>query len=282
MLTGAASAFTRRPIVEIAQRDRIDAIRSGGQIRPAAFDGLIEPRGLVADIAQIEIGARIDDDRHDGRPRRLARGPDPVCGVHQAADRHRAAQGPVLEIDPHGAGLDDFRHRAHDFIRRLAVTRLDVGGDRHPSGAHDAGCCGNNLVPRRLFAVGIAERPGNTAAGRRDRIETGGHKDPRAQRIPGVRQQQQPRPAVLVAKQLRLLRLFWPVHLAAPSKWRATRGRSLVSRTIEVKPTIVARLMDRNAAELCLKTLMANSRKFPEDSLLRRCRPDYTELLAEI
>jgi len=63
-----------------------------------------------------------------------------------------------------------------------------------------------------------------------------------------------------------LLRLFWPVHLSAPSKRPSTRRHSLCSRTTEVKPSMAGRLTDTNATEICLKTLLAtpaSSRKIP-------------------
>src|SRR5271155_1199100 len=266
----------------ITQPDRIDAIRPGGQIRSPALDGLVEARSFVADVPQIEIGPAIDDDRHGSRPCRLPRSADPVGSIRHAADRDRAVRRPVLEIDADSAGHDDFRHRAPHRIGGLTVTRLDIGGYRPPRRPPEAGRRSDDLGPWRLFAVGITERPRDASAGRRDRIEAGVRKDPRAHRVPGVRQQQQPRPAVLVAKQLRFLRLFCLVHLAAPWKWPSTRRDSLFSRTTEVKPSIPARLTDTNAMEICPRSLLANSSKFPEDSLFWRRRTDYTGLLGRI
>jgi len=87
------------------------------------------------------------------------------------------------------SGANDVSNRIHHGIRAVAVTRFDVGRDRHARGAHDPSGCGDDLGPGCMLAVGIAERPGRTTARRGDRVETRIGKDAGAHCIPGVGQQ---------------------------------------------------------------------------------------------
>ena len=217
MLSGAPIALTRRPIVSGSQRDRIDAIGAGGEIGPAARDRLVEPAVFVADILDVEIDARIDDDRNAGAEGSLTRRADPGSGVLQTADRqaarlHLSGAQAVLEVHPDRTGTDNVADRAADRLGRVAIPRFDIGGDRHGDGPGDARGGGHHLVPGSRFPVGVAERPGNPAAGCRDRMKTGSDDDPGADRIPRIGQQQEARPVMHRAKQPGLDRLFDPAH----------------------------------------------------------------------
>jgi hypothetical protein len=88
---------------------------------------------------------------------------------------------------------------------------------------------------------------------------------------------------VLGAEQFRGLRLFCPIHLVDSWKFVVDESRqNRFSRTTEAKLTDCALIGDRNAVDLCHKRLIANSRKFPEDSLFCGCRTHYSRMLGEI
>ena len=135
-----------------------------------------------------------------------------IGGLPGFAQRAQA----VLEVHPDCAGADNVADRAADRLGRVAIARFDIGGDRHGDGPGDARGGGHHLVPRSRFPVRIAERPGDPAAGRRDRVKTRADDDPGADRIPRVGQQQETRPVMHRAKQPGLDRLFSSAHDAPP------------------------------------------------------------------
>src|SRR5205814_9213996 len=67
-------------------------------------------------------------------------------------------------------------------------------------------------ISRRGFAIGITERPGKTAAGRRDSREALRGDNARAHRVPGIREQQEARAAMERAECLGLGCLLGLVH----------------------------------------------------------------------
>jgi hypothetical protein len=94
------------------------------------------------------------------------------------------------------ACLDRLPDGLGQLVERAAVAALDIGVDRHLYRARDAMGRVDHFDARHRLAVGIAERDGDTAAGSRDRGEARNLEDPRARRIPRVRQNQGAGPRV--------------------------------------------------------------------------------------
>jgi hypothetical protein len=95
----------------VAQSDRIEAIRTGDQTCPPARHALVEAPRFVADVAQVEIGAGVDDDRQRQRPRRPPSRPNTVGGIGDIADRRLPTRRPIFEIDLDRTGPNDLGRR---------------------------------------------------------------------------------------------------------------------------------------------------------------------------
>jgi hypothetical protein len=88
-------------------------------------------------------------------------------------------------------------------VGRVPITAFDVCGDRHAHRAGNARGGGDHFGPRRFLAIGIAERPGDPAAGGGDGLEARRLEQAGAQRIPGIGQQQERGREVPLAERFR-------------------------------------------------------------------------------
>jgi hypothetical protein len=79
MFSGAFTDCTSFAIVVLSPTPRGKAVRAVLAIRAQAFDGAFEPRFGRADGHQENIGARVDDQRHAERLRRVAKRLDIRC-----------------------------------------------------------------------------------------------------------------------------------------------------------------------------------------------------------
>src|SRR6185295_19000997 len=93
---------------------------------------------------------------------------------------------PILEIHPHGAGVDYATHRLPDGAGRLPVARFHIGSD----GDGDPACVARNrcehFVATDALAVGVAEAERDPRTGGREGGEAGLYKNPGTARVPRI------------------------------------------------------------------------------------------------
>jgi len=105
----------------------------------------------------------------------------------------------VFEIDTSRANIEHVVDCLCNVIGTRAIAALDIRGDRDRHRFHNLRDRANHRVAIDLFGIAMPFRVRNTGARRPDRGKAGLLEDPRARRVPRVRQQQ-PAGAVLVAK----------------------------------------------------------------------------------
>ena len=123
-----------------------DAVGARLEIGAAALDGTLEPGGRVADLAEEDVGAGVEDERDAGLLADRAHGGD--LGAERA--RSGAASSPpsrqVLQVEPDRPDLDDPARGGRGGLGLVAVAGLHVGGHGQVDGA------GDRARPRRASA----------------------------------------------------------------------------------------------------------------------------------
>ena len=181
------------------RKDRIDAVRTRGEVRVAALRGLGD---VAAADADEDVDARVDHEVGNGLPDRADR-----CDLLVDVDEPRA--GRVLEVDPDEPRVPRGARGADG----IAVAALEIAGHGNvdrlrdpPRGLdhHGAGCALAVLEPERPRDGGARRRERPAAVERRERL--------RARDVPRVRQHEDRRLHVHPPERLCLLVL---VHAAS-------------------------------------------------------------------
>ena len=181
---------------ELAQHRRVqqpgdeDPVRTGRRIGLRAPDRLGRPAGLLADAAQVDVGPRVDEQRHPGRVRRRPGRGDPLRLLGDVPQRRPG----VLQVDPDRAGLEDQADGRRDVLRPRAEAGLDVRGHRHRDRGGDPADRLDRQLPGQPVPVRRAQAPGDAAAGGGHRRGAGPLDQARGRGIPHVGQHQDPVP----------------------------------------------------------------------------------------
>ncbi len=153
-LTGALMPSTSALIVS-------RSVTPGTKTQSSARAGIGLPaqdRGFgVVGAAQVDVGARVDDDWHAFGIRTLTRGGDARARILGVAQQLAAADA-VFEVAADRAGVDGARDRLADVGRRLAIAALEIGRDGEVDGAGDAADGRQHALAADHLAVGEALR----------------------------------------------------------------------------------------------------------------------------
>jgi hypothetical protein len=176
-----------------------DAVRAGAGVGLAAQD-----RGLgIVGAAQVDVGARVDDDGHAlavGALARRSHAGGGVLGVAQLL----AVEHAVLQVAAHGARRDRARHRLPHVGRRRAVAALEVRGHRERDRASDAADRFEHPLAADHLTVGQPVRGRDRPRGGGDRAAARKGRDgPGARRVPDVDEDEDRRVGVQPAQLLR-------------------------------------------------------------------------------
>lgn len=112
----------------------------------------------------------------------------------------RAGMHAVFEVDTDCAGFDNGANGLFEAVQIRRVSTLDVGAQWNLEASCDARNQRQHLVARNRFAVRIAQRVGDAGAGGRDGGKTGGLENLRAGDIPRIRNHQDARAIMHLAK----------------------------------------------------------------------------------
>ena len=125
MLTGPPMPCTSAPIGRgVGDGRDEDAVGAGIEVRPASFDGALEPRRRVADLADEDVGARVEHERDVRVPGHSSHGGD--LGDERIDGKQWVVScvSRVLEIETDAARLDEPARGRGGVLRRCRRSRL--------------------------------------------------------------------------------------------------------------------------------------------------------------
>ena len=184
-----------------------DAVRAGLAVEPAAAHGFPQPRVLVSDPRQEDVGARVEHQRQALLLAQGAQSGEALGELFGGSQRAPGVAGAVLDVDAHGARPQGAAHRGHHLLGGRPVARLHVGADRDVDGGGDALDRLEHEGGGDALHVRVARRRRHAHAGGAHGARARGGEEARAGGVPGVGQHQDRAAAVQAAEELGALAL---------------------------------------------------------------------------
>src|SRR5205085_5407771 len=188
------------------------ARRSGVTISAQPLDGAVEARGFRADGHQVNVSARVQHEWDAQGLRGLADGANFFHLQGQVDERAFLISGHVLKVHADNARGDGGFHRFDHVFDGCAVACLEIGGDGNVHGTSDSSGDFQHFVAGDALAVRVAERKSyRGAAGGNGRM-TAFFQNARANDVPSVGEQNEPRTVVKFPELLGFLGLCANIH----------------------------------------------------------------------